>query len=144
MAMTAEDIAARLPELTGAPHDDAAITALAQIIAEAIRALNPATFTHAGLDEPATVNAVLGQLATAAHRLPQLCGQLSGWLRQENTAGRLAHTTGSVEDLDGAAEDTLASLDRAARHATHLAEALDTAHRATAWLYRPGDGGEDR
>ena len=88
--MTPQQIAERLPELTGTPHDDDAITALAQITAEAIRALNHATFTHAGLEQPATVNAVLGQLAAAAHRLPQLCGQLAGWLRQHHAAGRLA------------------------------------------------------
>jgi hypothetical protein len=140
--MTPQQIAARLPELTGAPHDDAAITALAQIIAEAIRALNHATFTHAGLDEPATVNAVLGQLATAAHRLPQLFGQLARWLAEENTAGRLAHTADGLNDAVG---DALASLDLTARWAaTRLAEALDQAQQATAWLYRPGDGGEDR
>ncbi len=139
--MTPQEIAARLPELTGAPHDDDAVIALAQIAAEAIRALNHATFTQAGLEEPATVNAVLGQLAAAAHRLPQLCGQLAGWLAAENTAGQLTHTTGGLPD---AVEDALASLDRAARHATRLGEALDQAQRATTWLYRPGGGGEDQ
>ena len=43
--MTPQEIAARLPELTGGPHDDDTITALAQITAEAIRALNHATFS---------------------------------------------------------------------------------------------------
>lgn len=139
--MTPQQIAERLPELTGTLHDDAAITALAQITAEAIRALNHATFTHAGPEQPATVNAVLGQLAAAAHRLPQLCGQLSGWLRQQDAAGQLAHP---AEGLPGAVHDALAGLDRAARDATFLGEALDAAQQATAWLYRPGDGGEDR
>lgn len=139
--MTAVDIAAQLPQFADGPHDDDETIALAQIAAEAIRALNHATMTGRGLSDPATVYAVLGQLAAAAHRLPQLSGQLSGWLRQEDTVGQLAHTTGGLYD---AMEDTLASLDRAARHATHLGEALDLAHQATAWLYRPGEGGEDR
>ena len=139
--MTAEDIAAQLPQLADGPHDDTSTIALAQIAAEATRALNHATAGGRGLTDPATVYAVLGQLAAAAHRLPQLCGQLSGWLRQENTAGRLASTTGGLDD---AMDDALASLDRAARHATRLGEALDLAHQATAWLYRPADGGEDR
>jgi hypothetical protein len=139
--MTPQEIAARLPELTGGLHDDDTIIALAQITAEAIRALNHATFPPGELSEPATAYAVLGQLAAAAHRLPQLCGQLSRWLAGENTAGRLAHTTGG---LDEALDDIQASLDRAARHATRLGEALDQAHQATAWLYRPDDGGEDR
>ena len=90
MAMTPQEIAARLPELTGGPHDDDTITALAQITAEAIRALNHATFPRAALSEPATVYRVLGELATAANRLPQLCSQLARWLAEENTAGRLA------------------------------------------------------
>ena len=88
--MTPQEIAARLPELTGGPHDDATITALAQITAEAVRALNHATFPRAALSEPATVYRVLGELATAANRLPQLCSQLARWLAEENTAGRLA------------------------------------------------------
>jgi hypothetical protein len=139
--MTAEEIAAQLPQLVDGPHDDDAITAVAEIAAEAVRVLNHATMPGRGLSEPATVCAVLGQLAAAAHRLPQLCGQLSGWLRQENAAGRLASTTGGLDD---AMDEALASLDRAARYGTRLGEALDLAQQATAWLYRPGDGGEDR
>ncbi len=139
--MNPQEIAARLPELADGPHDDDTTIALAEITAEALRALNHATLPTAGLTEPATVYGVLGQLAAAAHRLPQLCDQLAGWLAAENTAGRLAHTTGGLAD---AVEDTLGSLDRAARHATRLGEALDQAQQATAWLYRRGGGGEDR
>ena len=93
--MTPQEIAARLPELTGGPHDDDTITALAQITAEAVRALNHATFPRAALSEPGTVYRVLGELATAANRLPQLCSQLARWLDEENTAGRLAHDSGT-------------------------------------------------
>ena len=141
--MTPQQIAARLPELTGGPHDDATITALAEITAEAIRALNHATFPPAaGLSDPATVNRVVGQLATAAHRLPQLCSQLARWLEQENTAGRLAHDTGT---LPRALHDAKASLGvLAASDAAQLAGALDRAQHATAGLYRPGQDGEDQ
>ena len=139
--MTAEEIAAQLPQLADGPHDDDTITAVAQIAAEAIRVLNHATMPSRGLSEPATVCAVLGQLAAAAHRLPQLCGQLSGWLRQQNAAGQLAHP---AEGLPGAVHDALTCLDRAALDATYLGEALDAAQQATAWLYRPDEGGEDR
>jgi hypothetical protein len=133
-AMTPQEIAARLPELTGGPYDDATVIALAQITAEAVRALNHATFPRSELSEPATGYTTLGQLAAAAHWLPQLCGQLARWLAGQNTAGRLACTL----------DDALASLDRAARRATRLGEALDQAHQATAWLHQPGGGGEDR
>lgn len=139
--MTAEEIAAQLPQLADGPHDDDTITAMAQIAAEAIRVLNHATMPSRGLSEPATVCAVLGQLAAVAHRLPQLCGQLSGWLRQQHAAGQLAHP---AEGLPGAVHDALAGLDRAAQDATRLGEALDLAQQATTWLYRPDEGGEDR
>ena len=87
--MTPQEIAARLPELTGGPHDDDTITALAQITAEAIRALNHATFPRAALSEPGTVYRVLGELATAANRLPQLCpaGPLAGRGEHRRAAG---------------------------------------------------------
>jgi hypothetical protein len=139
--MTPQEIAVRLPELTGGPHDDATITALAQITAEAIRALNHATFPRAALSEPATVYRVLGELATTAHRLPQLCSQLARWLDEENTAGRLAHDSGSLPD---ALYRVLARLDEATRWAGLLGGALDDAQQATAGLYRPGGGGEDQ
>ena len=140
--MTAEDIAAQLPQFAGGPHHDGATIALAQITAEAIRALNHATAAgQGGLSEPATVYAVLGQLAAAAHRLPQLCGQLADWLAEENTAGRLSRSTGGLSD---AVDDAVASLDRAGRHATRLGEALDQAQQVAAWLHRPAESGEDR
>jgi hypothetical protein len=138
-AMTPQEIAARLPELTGGPHDDATITALAQITAEAIRALNHATFPYAGLSEPATVYRVLGELATAANRLPQLLSQLARWLAEENTAGRLADD----RDLPGALYRVLARLDEATRWTGLLGGALDDAQQATARLSRVGQDGED-
>ena len=139
--MTPQEIAARLPELTGGPHDDNTITALAQITAEAIRALNHATISHAALTEPATVNRVLAELATAAHRLPQLCSQLARWLERENTAGRLAHDTGL---MPAPVHFVLARLDEASQYAVLLGGALDECQQATAGLYRPGGGGEDQ
>jgi hypothetical protein len=140
--MTPQEIAARLPELTGGPHDDDTITALAQITAEAVRVLNHATIGPAGLSEPGTVYRVLGELATAANRLPQLLTQLARWLDAENTAGRLAHDSGS---LPGAMAYVMARLDQnAPRYAALLGGALDDAQQATAGLYRSGGGGEDQ
>lgn len=139
--MTPQEIAARLPELTGGPHDDDTITALAQITAEAVRALNHATFPRAALSEPGTVYRVLGELATAANRLPQLCSQLARWLAEENAGGQLADD----HDLPGAMAYVMARLDQnAPRYAALLGSALDDAQQATAGLYRPGGGGEDQ
>ena len=141
--MTPQEIAARLPELTGGPHDDATITALAQITAEAIRALNHATIPHAALTEPATVYRVLGELATAAHRLPQLCSQLARWLAEENAAGRLADD--HRHPARAPCTYVMARLDQnAPPYAALLGSALDDAQQATAGLYRPGGGGEDQ
>ena len=133
--MTPQEIAARLPELTGGPHDDDTITALAQITAEAVRALNHATFPRATLSEPGTVYRVLGELATAANRLPQLATQLARWLDEENTAGRLAHDPAPARRhglRHGPARP------EAPRYAALLGGALDDAQQATAGLYRPG------
>ena len=140
--MTPQEIAARLPELTGGPHDDDTITALAQITAEAIRALNHATFPRAALSEPGTVYRVLGELATAANRLPQLCSQLARWLdRGEHRRAarpRPRHLPGAMALRHGPARPN------APRYAALLGGALDDAQQATAGLYRPGGGGEDQ
>ena len=139
--MTPQEIAARLPELTGGPHDDDTITALAQITAEAVRALNHATFPRAALSEPGTVYQVLGELAIAANRLPQLLTQLARWLAEENAGGQLADD----HDLPGAMAYVMARLDQnAPRYAALLGSALDDAQQATAGLYRPGGDGEDQ
>jgi hypothetical protein len=141
-AMTAEQIAERLPELADGPDDDDTTIALARIAAEAIRALNHATMAgRGGLTDPATVYAVLGQLAAATHRLPQLCTQLARWLDAENTAGRLACTD---DGLPGAMYHLVARLENATRYAGLLGGALDDAQQTTARLYQPGEGGEDR
>ena len=74
---------------------------------------------------------VLGELATAANRLPQLLSQLARWLDEENTAGRLADD----HDLPGAMAYARARLDQnAPRYAALLGGALDDAQQATAGL----------
>ena len=133
--MTPQEIAARLPELAGGPHDDETITATAQITAEAIRALNHATFPRAALTEPGTVYRVLGELATAANRLPQLLSQLARWLTEENTAGRLA----GDHDLASVMAYLTARLDEnAPRYAALLGSALMTPSRPLLACTGPG------
>ena len=131
--------------MTGGPHDDDTIIALAAITAEAIRVLNHATRDSAAIGEPATTDRVLADLATAVDRLPQLLAQLTHWLTGQYTSGRLAHDRGQLTD---AVTSVVAVLDRdAAPHAARLAAALNQAHQATAGLYRasgPGQGGEPR
>ena len=67
-----------------------------------------------------------------------------GGRRQQLDVDALDLASTAAPDQLLALDDALASLDRAARRATRLGEALDQAHQATAWLHQPGGGGEDR
>ena len=83
------------------PHADEHTTAAADLAAEAVRFLNYATGSHsgAGLRYPATVYALTANLAAAAHRMPQLCDQLTRWLESELAAGHLASDDRTPPDL---------------------------------------------
>ena len=138
--MTPEEIAARLPQLTGGPHRDAATIALAEISAEAVRVLNHATRDPGAITEPATLYAITASLAALADRLPQLCDQLTGWLDREVAAGRLAHDHG--QPVQAAADPARSGLTAAAGLAGGLGLAFGAAQAAAAHLKRP-DGGEE-
>jgi hypothetical protein len=104
--------------------------------AEAIRTLNHLTRPHTGaLSGPAEVCGLVADLACLARRLPQLLGQLSGWLRTEQRAGRLrvdaSAPTSDPAALVAAAIDCLA---RASDHAQQAGRALDTAQQHLAHL----------
>lgn len=121
------------------PHADEHTTAAGWLATDAIRFLNYATGPHAsaGLTNPVTVYAVTGSLARAAASLPQLCGQLTGWLDAEQAAGRLGDDCGGpVAVLTDRARF---HLDAAARHATALGQALAGAQSALATVH-PTDG----
>jgi hypothetical protein len=70
------------------PHDDQATAGAAGLAAETIRYLSYAA-AHGGFTDPATVDAVVGDLSTAAGRLPQLLIQLAGWIAAGADAGRI-------------------------------------------------------
>lgn len=110
-----------------AGHDTAA---LARTAAEAIRGLNHATRHRAGLDQPAVAYDILGSLALAASRLPQLLGQIARWLDQALAAGRLDHDLG--EDPAHAADAAAVFLGDAAASAAALAGDLDAAQQQLA------------
>jgi hypothetical protein len=76
-------------------------------------------------------------LKVMAWRLPQLFGQLSGWLERESQAGRVAHDSGTQHDAREAVAGVIDALTRAIADAATLAEALDTAHHSAAALKRP-------
>lgn len=69
--------------------------ALARTAAEAVRSLNHATLGADGLRQPADAYEVLGELSTAASRIPQLLGQIGRWLAAALAAGRLGCDDGT-------------------------------------------------
>jgi hypothetical protein len=73
----------------------AAPAALARTAAEAVRSLNHATLGGDGLRQPADAYEVLGELSTAASRIPQLLGQIGRWLAAALAAGQLGCDDGT-------------------------------------------------
>jgi hypothetical protein len=122
------------------PHADEHTTGAAHLAAEAIRFLNYATGPHAstGLTFPATVYTVVGWLGLTAMRLPQLCGQLTGWLDTENAAGRLGDDQGGPVAV--LADRARFHLDTAAGHATALHTALTGAQSALSTVHQTAGG----
>jgi len=104
--------------------------ALARTAAEAIRGLNWTTNSPAGLDQPSVAYDIIGALSLAASRLPQLITQITGWLGQAASAGRLGHDFG--EDPATAVEATVIFLDDARLSAAALSGDLDAAQQQLA------------
>jgi hypothetical protein len=125
----------------GGPHSPAYTRQVANAAAEAIRVLNHATFQASGgaLAHPADVDAVIQALATMHARLPQLYGQLTGWLREQATAGRLQTSHGPYRGDPAAAVAEIAiSLQNAALGADAAHEALGMAGQITATISAVG------
>lgn len=98
---------------------------LARAAAEAIRGLNHATATEAGLDQPAVAYDVLGALASTAGRLGQALAQITRYLDTALAAGRLGHDLG--EDPACAIDAAAVFLGDARGSAAALAGDLDAA-----------------
>jgi hypothetical protein len=115
--MTPSQLTVELQARLDGPHDDEHTVAAADLAAEAVRYLNYATGSHSpeALVYPATVYRIAADLSSAAWRMRQLFGQLSGWLAAEETAGRLGTDDGSpAADMVTAARANLASASTAA------------------------------
>jgi hypothetical protein len=100
---------------------------LARTAAEVIRGLNWATRHQAGLGQPAVAYDILGALSLAASRLPQLIGQITGYLDQALAAGHLGHDLG--EDPAHAIGAAAAFLGDSRGSAAALAGDLDAAQQ---------------
>lgn len=108
----------------------------AEQAAEAIRTLNHSTHPSdgaPGLKYPSDVYAMLGELASMAHRLPQLLDQSSGWLEHHV---REIEVHGGMFDGDpvAAVATAQAVLADAVTAAQALARHLDDAHNVLAAL----------
>ena len=129
----------------GGPYSPERTAEVARVAAAAARFLNHATLDPSGhaLRWPADMDAVLVSLASMAQRMPQLCGQLAGWLTAETAAGRTAVTYGTYKDRPGlAAEVAAAGLDVAAARFGEAAKALHAAQQVTAAISGATDGSE--
>jgi hypothetical protein len=104
--------------------------AIARTAAEAVRSLNHATLSGQGLEQPSDAYEVLGELATAASRLPQLLAQVAGFLDRALAGGRLGHDLG--DDPCFAVETAGLFLDGARLSAAALAGDLGAAQQQLA------------
>lgn len=116
--------------------EDITLAELADQAAQVVRLLNHRTHPGiSGLADPADAAEITAALATMTARLPQLLGQLVGWLEHEHRHGRLR-----VDDLTPqpdtaqtvhAVTDTL---QHATRYLQRVAAELDSAHQHAAHL----------
>jgi hypothetical protein len=140
--MTPDQLAGELTAQLHEPHSDQATAGAARLAAETARFLNYATGPHSaeGLTDPATAYAVLGDLAAAARRLPQLLGQVTDFLDHARAAGHLADDHGRLPIVITA--NARAELAAAAGAAADLARKLGSAQSIISGLHLTG--GEDR
>jgi len=115
--------------VSDSPQASPSPAALARTTAEAVRSLNHATL-GGGLEQPSDAYEVLGELATAASRLPQLLAQVAGFLDRALADGRLGHDLG--DDPCFAVETAGLFLDGARLSAAALAGDLGAAQQQLA------------
>jgi len=115
-----------LETAAGGPHDPDATVAGAWLAAEIIRYLNYATSSDEGVKFASTLYSVAGALSLAAGRIPQLAGQMQGWLKANS--GHLVNDDGSPisDTLAAAGISSQAAADAAALLGLHLGELQNT------------------
>lgn len=127
------------------PHSPERTRRLANVIRDAVRALNHATQPmnrYPGLEFPLDVYEVLGALTPGAHGLTQLFDQLGDWLERELQAGRIAINYGKYHgDPVGAVSDAMDALQDAVAAAGQLHDAVNRAWNATSGM--SATAGED-
>src|SRR6188472_2524061 len=112
---------------------------------QSMRALNHLTRPAAGeLTDPAEAAEVIATLASMTGMLPQLVGQLSGWLLTQHHGRRLrTDTLAPLPDVGQAVQATAGALAHAAECLRRAGSVLDTAHQHAAHLARNDDHDTD-
>jgi hypothetical protein len=103
--------------------------------AEAVRLLNYLTLPGdgaPGLEYPSNVYDIVASIKIAVQRMPQLFGQMSGWLAGQYEADKVGHDGG--EDARKDVDSTRHWLEAAANLAGELEAVLNSAHTASAHL----------
>jgi len=122
---------------TDGPHTPEYTRHVGNALAEAVRVLLYATLSD-GLEYPSDAYTLLGALATATQRMPQLVGQLASFLEAQAAAGRLADDSGD-EPLT-LVRQAARELQDAAEAAGEMAASLREAQNVISGLAVKGDG----
>jgi len=128
---------------TDGPCEPLYVLEVAEAVAEGVRVLNHLTRDHAALGGPSDADTLIRALASAVDRLPQLLDQVSGWLKREQEAGRIAVAdpdSGGFVFPDVAVRAARLRLAAAKPVAEGLAGALDLVASVTTDLARREDG----
>ncbi|GAA3172923.1 hypothetical protein [Nonomuraea roseoviolacea] len=122
------------------PHSDEYTRHAADAFTEAVHVLNHATRSPEGVTDPATIHAVLGDLADGIARLDQLLLQLTERLTRLAESGRVGHDSGDPAKAAHAVANATGAIDYARRVMAAPGGNLAAAHNVTASLYL--DGGD--
>jgi hypothetical protein len=124
-----------MPDLNpDGPHSPERTAEVAALFDACSRYLTYATMSSKhGLESPSEAYRLLGELYSATGRLPQLCGQLTGFLAAQGESGTLADDHG----LDVATQIAEASYHLGGAHgaAEQLTKALQRAQQSISGLY---------
>lgn len=126
----------RLP--SDGPHNDDYTGEIATALSEAVRVLNHATQSRAGITYPSTIYDVLGRIGATTNGLDQLLRQLGEALRRMLASDRLGDDHGDPAER---VDTLLSELAEARKTARALSTRIDCAFNATAGLHLT-DGGE--
>lgn len=128
--MTPREYTAHLSATRHGPHDDDTTTAVAALVAEAIRWLAYATRPGSGgVSTPTTVYDLVNELDTAIYRIPQVLSYLADGLNAEVSI---------ISDGPATVDDVRTALGEAMRSAYHLTRLLANVANLSAAL-RPAE-----